>query len=90
MLIKGMTAQEIRVLQEYRRLAVDELDLPAIKLIRHPVGGGEGPAWSLVEKGFLTADETRQRLRLTERAREFLAIDARPLFEESGAAAADA
>jgi len=88
MLIKGMTEQEIRVLQEYRRLAAEELDLAAIKQIRHPVGGGDGPAWSLAEKGFLTPDESRERLRLTEKAREFLAIDARPLFEEPGGAAA--
>jgi hypothetical protein len=86
MLIKGMTEPEIRVLQEYRRLAVEELDLAAIRQIRHPAGGGEGPAWSLGEKGFLTPDESRQRLTLTEKAREFLAIDARPLYEESGTA----
>jgi hypothetical protein len=87
MLIKGMTEQEIRVLQEYRRLASEELDLATIKKIRHPAGGGDAPAWSLVEKGFLIPDEPRERLRLTDKAREFLAIDARPLFEEPGAAA---
>lgn len=84
MLIKGMTEQEIRVLQEYRRLAAEELDVAAIKQIRHPAGGGDGPAWTLVGKGFLAPDEPRERLRLTEKAREFLAIDARPLIEEPG------
>ncbi len=89
MLIKGMTAQEIRVLQEYRRLATETMTLAAIKAIRHPSGGGEAPALSLVTKGFLTADEGRQNFTLTEKAKEFLAIDAKPLYEE-GSGAADA
>jgi hypothetical protein len=89
MLIKGMTEQEIRVLQEYRRLSAVELDLGTIQKIRHPAGGGDGPAWSLVEKGYLTPDESRDRLRLTAKAQEFLAIDARPLYEESGTPAVE-
>jgi hypothetical protein len=82
-----MTAQEMRVLQEYRRLGSNTLALPAIKAIKHPVGGGEAPAFSLVDKGYLTADETRQNFTLTEKAKSFLAIEPKPLVEESGAAA---
>jgi hypothetical protein len=86
MLIKGMTPQEIRVLQEYRRLITEAMDIDAIKTIRHPVGGGDAPAWSLVDKGFLASDAERKRLTLTDRGREFLAIDARPMFEQGSSA----
>lgn len=79
----GMTAPEIRVLQEFRRLAVDTLDLVTIKAIRHPEGGGDVPARGLVSKGFLTAGESDQSFVLTPAARAFLAIDAKPANESS-------
>lgn len=82
-----MTPQEMRLLQEFRRVDADTMALPAIKAIKHPVGGGEAPAFSLVDKGYLTTDDARQSFTLTAKAREFLAIDARPLVEESGIAA---
>jgi hypothetical protein len=85
MLIKGMTPQEIRVLQEFRRIGVKTMELSAIKAIRHPTGGGEAPAWSLVEKGYLSAGPERDKFALTPQADEFLAIDAKPLFEQGGA-----
>lgn len=88
MLIKGMTEQEIRVLQEFRRLTTDSLALAAIKAIKHPVGGGEAPALSLVQKGFLTTDDGRQTFTLTPKAKEFLAYDPKPEFEEATSAAA--
>ena len=87
MLIKGMTEQEIRVLQEFRRLAVESLGVAAIKAIKHPAGGGEGPAFSLVDKGFLTADAARENFTLTEKANDFLSYDPKPEFEEAGSAA---
>lgn len=83
MLIMGMTAPEIRVLQEYRRIGVDALDLAAIKAIKHPAGGGEAPAVSLVSKGFLRGEDGGQKFGLTDKAREFLAIDAKPESEAS-------
>jgi hypothetical protein len=89
MLIKGMTAQEIRVLQEYRRLAMETLNVAAIKAIKHPSGGGEGPAFSLIAKGFLTADESRQNFTLTEKAKELLSYDPKPEHVESGAETAE-
>lgn len=89
MLIKGMTEQEIRVLQEYRRLTIDSLPLTAIKAIKHPAGGGEAPALSLVQKGFLTTDETRQTFSLTPKAKDFLAFDPKPEFEEAAAGSAE-
>lgn len=82
-----LTAQEIRVLQEFRRMPTDTLGVAAIKAIKHPIGGGEAPAFGLVEKGYLTADGTRENFTLTEKAREFLAIDYRPEVEEAGSSA---
>jgi hypothetical protein len=90
MLIKGMTAQEIRVLQEYRRLATEALGVAAIKAIKHPASGGEGPAFSLVTKGFLAVDDARQNFTLTEKAKEFLSYDPKPEYEESGPETAEA
>jgi hypothetical protein len=84
MLIKGMTAQEIRVLQEYRRIKADTMPISAIQNIKHPTGGGEAPALSLVEKGYLTADDGRENFALTEKGKLFLAVDAKPQFEEAG------
>lgn len=85
MLIKGMTPQEIRVLQEFRRVAAETLSTDAIKAIKHPTGGGEEPAISLISKGYLTADDGRTSFTLTEKAKEFLAFDPKPEFEEASA-----
>ncbi len=85
MLIKGMTEQEIRVLQEYRRVGTESLTIAAITAIKHPAGGGESPALSLVEKGFLTTDTARENFALTPKAKEFLSYDPKPEFEEGGA-----
>jgi hypothetical protein len=84
MLIKGMTEQEIRVLQEFRRMAAETLGIDAIKAIKHPAGGGEGPALSLVDKGFLTADAARENFTLAQKAKDFLSYDPKPEFEEAG------
>lgn len=84
MLIKGMTPQEIRVLQEFRRISAETLDSNAIKAIKHPSGGGEDPAISLIAKGYLTADDSRQSFTLTPKAKEFLAYEPKPEFEEGG------
>jgi hypothetical protein len=84
MLIKGMTEQEIRVLQEFRRLAVESLTVEAIKAIKHPAGGGEAPALALVGKGLLAADAARENFALTPAAKEFLSYDPKPEFEEGG------
>jgi hypothetical protein len=85
-----LTSQEIRVLQEFRRLNLETMTPDQIKAIKHPAGGGEQPAVGLTGKGWLTAHPGGYTL--TEKARTFLAVDARPMFEEAGAAggAADA
>jgi len=85
----GLTSEEIRVLQEFRRLNAESLPLETIKAIKHPAGAvGEKPAVSLAAKGFLTAQA--DSFAVTPKATEFLAIDARPLVEETSAAAASA
>ena len=89
MLIKGMTAQEIRVLQEFRRVATETLTADAIKALKHPAGGGETPAISLIAKGYLTADDGRTSFTLTPKAKEFLAYDPKPEFEEAATGAAE-
>lgn len=85
----SLTPQEIRVLQEFRRLATATLTLDQIKAIKHPAGGGEAPAAGLVGKGFLTADAGAATYTLTQQGTDFLAIDAVPLGEEGTAASSD-
>lgn len=82
-----MTVPEIRVLQEYRRLSTQTLTLAAIKAIKHPAGGGEEPARTLAGKGYLAADGDNYTL--TEKAREFLAYDPKPLTTATSASSAD-
>ena len=86
----GLTPQEIRVLQEFRRLNSGSLTLEQLKAIKHPTGGGEAPAVSLVDKGWLETNGTRESFTITQKAKDFLAIDAKPLVEETSDAAASA
>ena len=86
----GLTPQEIRVLQEFRRLNADSLTLEQIKAIKHPAGGGEAPAVSLVDKGWLETNGNRETFAVTQKAKDFLAIDAKPMVEETSEAAASA
>ena len=85
----GLTSEEIRVLQEFRRLNAETLPLETINAIKHPVGAiGEKPAASLASKGYLIAGEGGYTITAT--AKDFLSIDARPLVEETSDAAASA
>ena len=86
----GLTSEEIRVLQEFRRLNAVSLPLETVKALKHPAAaaGGEKPAASLVAKGFLTAEG--DSFAITPKARDFLAIEAVPLVGETSAAAASA
>ena len=85
-----LTTQEMRVLQEYRRINSQTMSLDAIKAIKHPAGGGEAPAVSLVDRGYLTADETAQNFTLTQKAKDFLAIDVKPDVESAASGDAEA
>lgn len=77
-----LTVEEMRVLQEFRRLTSETLTLDVIRAIKHPAGGGEAPATSLVSKGYLA--ESSGSLSLTEKARAFLSIDYKPEVESPG------
>lgn len=77
-----LSIQEMRVLQEFRRMGAETLTADVIKAIKHPVGGGEEPAQSLAGKGFLSSNGAGYSL--TEKAKEFLAIDAKPEVESAG------
>lgn len=79
-----LTTQEIRVLQEFRRLNLDSMTPDQIKAIKHPAGGGEAPAAGLVAKGYLSADADGYRI--TETGKAFISVDVKPMFEEAGAA----
>lgn len=72
------TTPQIRILQEFRRLGQESMTIDEIVAIKHPAGGGEIPAWRLVERGYLQTDEMRQNFTLTESAREFLAEEPKP------------
>lgn len=83
----SLTTQEIRVLQEFRRLATDRLTVEQIKAIKHPSGGGEAPAATVAAKGFLTAEA--DAFVLTQQGKDFLAIDAKPLGDEGASGEAE-
>jgi len=79
----GLTSQQIRVLQEFRRKAQDELSREEIGAIHHPAGGGgEAPAKELVREGYLAA--AGEAYRLSEKGRELLARPAVPLYGGGG------
>jgi hypothetical protein len=78
-----LTVQEMRVLQEYRRINSETMPIAAITAIKHPVGGGEAPALSLADKGFLATDAPRENFTLTQKAKDFLAIDVKPEVESA-------
>jgi hypothetical protein len=84
----GLTPQEIRILQEFRRLNADSLNAEQLKAIKHPAGDGEAAAASLVTKGYLVADG--DGFAVTQSGKDFLAIDAKPMVEETSDTAASA
>ena len=75
----GLTAQQIRVLQEFRRKTQDELTPDEIAAICHPGGdGGDEPARALATAGYVESIEGGYRL--TDRGKEFLARPSAPLY----------
>lgn len=79
----GLESHEIRILQEYRRLNnAESLPLSTLSAVRHPAGASDAAVRSLVAKGFLTGDASGENFTVTGKAREFLAIEAKPEFEE--------
>jgi hypothetical protein len=81
----GLTPQEIRVLQEYRLRKTETLSADAVKAIKNPAGGGDAPARALAAKGYVELNE--EGFAVTQKGKDFLAVDAKPMFEETGGAA---
>ncbi|HEY5610408.1 MAG TPA: hypothetical protein VIL97_04325 [Thermoanaerobaculia bacterium] len=80
----GLSAQEIRLLQEFRRLEKEELTNEEIASVKHPATpGGDLPA-VLAEKGWLAPSGTDGRYALTEKSKELLAFDPVPIYEREG------
>lgn len=75
---QNLNSAEIRVLQEFRRLNTETLPLETIKTLKHPAGGGETPAVGLVAKGFFEATSPGDSFTLTQKGKDFLAIEAKP------------
>lgn len=71
-------------------MAAESLGVATIKVIKHPAGGGEAPAFSLVDKGFLTTDAARENFTLTQKAKDFLSYDPKPEFEVAASTAGSA
>ena len=76
-----LTVQQIRVLQEFRRIGTDSLPLDAIQAIKHPAGGGVAPVDALASRGYLVFDPSASTMNLTDRGRDFLAIEVKPAAE---------
>ena len=72
-----MSVEEMRVLQEFRRINAQTLTAEHVATIRHPTSGpGEAHGEALVRRGYLTRSD--EGYTLTPRGQEFLAIDAKP------------
>ena len=83
-----LTTPEIRVLQEFRRLNTETLSADVIKAIKHPAGGGDAALVSLIAKGWV--HEVDGGYATTPKAKDFLALDPKPMVEETSDAAASA
>lgn len=73
----GLTPEEIRVLQEFRRTQQKTMTIEEIGAIKHPVAG-RNPVPALIQKGYLTESEPGVAVTLTARADEFLSYDPKP------------
>jgi hypothetical protein len=82
----GFTPEEIRVLQEYRRLSAETLSMETIRSIRHPAGEVAPPTAALVSRGYLTSDG--DQFTITQKGKDFLAIEATPELHASDLAKA--
>lgn len=76
----GLRADQIRILQEFRRLAKRELTVAEIGAVRHPAGDPQIALSGLVEKGFLV-EQGEGRFALTPKSDEILAVDYTPYSE---------
>jgi hypothetical protein len=72
-----MSVEEMRVLQEFRRINAQTLTAEHVATIRHPAAApGEVHGEALVRRGYLTRSD--EGYTLTPAGQQFLAIDAKP------------
>lgn len=80
----GLTADQIRILQEFRRRKTTSLSMDEIASIRHPVGGGPEAVEALVAKGYLRRDAAG-RIEIEPKGDALTGTDRLPLpFYERG------
>jgi len=83
----GFRPEELRILQEYRRLARKSMTREEIDLIRHPASA-EGAIEGLLEKGYLVPSGGEGEYLLTPASEELLAVEPVPEWEPKVAAKA--
>lgn len=76
----GFRPEELRILQEYRRLGKKSMTREQIDAIRHPASA-EGAVEGLLEKGFLVPSGAEGEYELTASADELLAVEPVPEWE---------
>jgi len=80
----GLTAPEIRILQEFRRLETKEMALDAVRQIKHPTKAPDEALDRLLDAGFLNVSEDKSTYRLTETAESLLARPCEPEVDRWG------
>lgn len=80
----GLSAPEIRILQEYRRAGVQTMSMTAIREIRHPSKVGDEAVKGLVTKGYLARGEGDDTFELTGNGTKFLERNPVPEFTGAG------
>lgn len=76
----GLRADELRILQEFRRLGRREMARTDIQAIRHPAGGGPEAIEGLLTKGYLSKTQEDVFV-LDAKADELFAFQPMPYYE---------
>ncbi|HSN69486.1 MAG TPA: hypothetical protein VLV48_09585, partial [Thermoanaerobaculia bacterium] len=76
----GLAADQIRILQEFRRRKVRTLTVDEIAAIRHPVGGGPEAVEALIEKGYLRR-RSDQAIEVEPKGEALAGVEALPHYE---------
>lgn len=76
----GLSADQIRILQEFRVRQARELTLTQIEAVRHPGGSRPDALPKLVEWGYLT-QVNQDTFGLAPKGDELLSVNHQPLYE---------
>jgi hypothetical protein len=81
---EGLTADQLRILQEFRRKNSQTLTMDEIAAIRHPVGGGPDALESLIARGYARRGDDG-RIEIAPKGEALTGVDHLPLpFYERG------